>query len=358
MSFAPLPSAVPPGLINLYSDTQTKPTPGLRAAMARAEVGDEQRGEDPSVNALCERMADLLGKEAAMFLPSGTMCNEIAVLVHCRPGDEVIGAADCHILVAEGGAPAALASVLVTPLRSLRGQFSPADVEAAIRPTSRYAPTTRLVAAEQTANLGGGTVWPVAQLNAVAETAKRHGLATHLDGARLMNAVVASGIAAREHAKGFDTVWVDFTKGLGAPVGAVLAGSRALIGEAWRWKQRLGGAFRQGGICAAGCLYALDHHVERLVEDHANARALAAGLAQLPGIAVEAPETNLVFFDVSGTGMTAEEFCHALEAEGVRMGAMGPMRVRACTHLDISAADIQAALDATERVLARACKAA
>jgi threonine aldolase len=358
MTYAPTPHAVPPGLVNLYSDTQTKPTPGLREAIARAEVGDEQRGEDPSINALCERMADLLGKEAAMFLPSGTMCNEIAVLVHCRPGDEVIGASDCHILVAEGGAPAALASVLVTPLPSVRGQFTPADVEAAIRHPSRYSPVTRLMAAEQTANMGGGTVWPVAQLNAVAETAKRHGLGTHLDGARLMNAVVASGIAAKEHAKGFDTAWLDFTKGLGAPVGAVLAGSRALIGEAWRWKQRMGGAFRQGGICAAGCLYALEHHVERLAEDHANARALASGLGQLPGIAAETPETNLVFFDVSGTGMTAEAFCRALEAEGVRMGAMGRMRVRACTHLDVSAADIRAALDAVERVLTTARKAA
>jgi threonine aldolase len=358
MSYAPTAHAVPPGLVNLYSDTQTKPTAGLREAIARAEVGDEQRGEDPSINALCERMADLLGKEAAMFLPSGTMCNEIAVLVHCRPGDEVIGASDCHILVAEGGAPAALASVLVTPLPSVRGQFTPADVEAAIRHPSRYSPVTRLMAAEQTANMGGGTVWPVAQLNAVAETAKRHGLGTHLDGARLMNAVVASGIAAKEHAKGFDTAWLDFTKGLGAPVGAVLAGSRALIGEAWRWKQRMGGAFRQGGICAAGCLYALEHHVERLAEDHANARALASGLAQLPGIVAETPETNLVFFDVSGTGMTAEAFCRALEAEGVRMGAMGPMRVRACTHLDVSAADIRSALDAAERVLATARKAA
>lgn len=287
-----------------------------------------------------------------MFLPSGTMCNEIAVLVHCRPGDEVIGAADCHILVAEGGAPAALASVLVTPLPSVRGQFTPEDVEAAIRPPSRYAPATRLMTAEQTANMGGGTVWPVARLNAVAETAKRHGLATHLDGARLMNAVVASGIPAQEHAKGFDTAWVDFTKGLGAPVGAVLAGSRELIGAAWRWKQRLGGAFRQGGICAAGCLHALDHHVDRLAEDHANARTLAAGLAQLPGIVAETPETNLVFFDVAATGMTAEGFCRALEAEGVRMGAMGRTRVRACTHLDVSAADIRTALAVTERVLA------
>jgi len=355
---APKPEAIPPGLINLDSDTQTKPTPGMREAIARAEVGDEQRGEDPTINTLCARVADLLGKEAAMFLPSGTMCNEIALLVHCRPGDEVIGASDCHILVAEGGAPAALASVLVTPLRSVRGLFTPADVEAAIRPPSRYAPRTRLLAAEQTANMGGGTVWPVAQLNEVADTAKRHGLATHLDGARLMNAVVASGVPAAEHAKGFDTAWIDFTKGLGAPVGAVLAGSLALIGEAWRWKQRLGGAFRQGGICAAGCLYALDHHVERLAEDHAHARLLAAWLAQLPGIAVETPETNLVFFDVSGTGMTAEAFCVALEAEGVRMGAMGRTRVRACTHLDVTERDMRTALGAVERVLAAVRRAA
>lgn len=358
MTFAPTPSAAPHGLINLYSDTQTKPTRAMREAIAAAEVGDEQRGEDPTVNLLCERMADLMGMEAAMFLPSGTMCNELAVLLHCRPGDEVIGASDCHILGYEGGAPAALAGVLVTPLASVRGQFTPEQVEAAIRHRNRYAPLTRLMAAEQTANMGGGTVWPVAQLNAVAETARRHGLATHLDGARLMNAVVASGIAAKAHAKGFDTAWLDFTKGLGAPVGAVLCGSRALIGEGWRWKQRMGGAFRQGGIIAAGCLFALDHHVDRLAEDHANARALAHGLGQLPGIAAETPETNLVFFDVSGTGMTGEGFAKALEAEGVRMGAQGPMRVRACTHLDITAADIRVALDAAERVATRARKAA
>jgi threonine aldolase len=346
------------GLINLYSDTQTKPSAGMRAAIAAAEVGDEQRGEDPSVNALCERMADLMGKEAAVFMPSGTMCNEVAVLVHCRPGDEVIGASDCHILAYEGGAPAALAGVLVSPLPSVRGQFTPEMVESGVRFRSRYSPNTKLMTAEQTANMGGGSVWPAAQLDAVAAAAKRHGLATHLDGARLMNAVVASGIPARQHAAGFDTAWLDFTKGLGAPLGAVLCGSRDMITEAWRWKQRMGGAMRQGGICAAGCLYALDHNVERLAEDHANARMLATGLGQLPGITAETPETNLVFFDVSGTGMTAEAFSRAIEAEGVRMGAQGPMRVRACTHLDISEADIRTALDVAERVITRARKAA
>lgn len=345
-------------LINLYSDTQTKPTQAMRQAIASAEVGDEQRGEDPSVNALCERMADLMGKEAAMFMPSGTMCNEVAVLVHCRPGDEVIGASDCHILGYEGGAPAALAGVLVTPLASVRGQFTPAQVEAAIRHVNRYAPLTRLMTAEQTANMGGGAVWPVAQLQAVAAAAKAKGLATHLDGARLMNAVVASGVAAKEHAAGFDTAWLDFTKGLGAPLGAVLCGSKDLITAAWRWKQRMGGAMRQAGMCAAGCLYALEHHVDRLAEDHANAAALAAGLGQLPGIVAETPETNLVFFDVTGTGMTGDAFAAAMAGEGVRMGAQGPMRVRACTHLDISAADIRTALDAAERVLTRARKAA
>ncbi|WP_144186059.1 threonine aldolase family protein [Elioraea rosea] len=356
----PIPGRTPPGLINLYSDTQTKPSRAMREAIMSAEVGDEQRGEDPSVNALCERMADLMGKEAAVFMPSGTMCNEVAVLVHCRPGDEVIGASDCHILGYEGGAPAALAGVLVTPLASVRGQFTPEQVEAGVRFRSRYSPNTRLMTAEQTANMGGGAVWPVAQLNAVAQAAKKHGLATHLDGARLMNAVVASGVAAKEHAAGFDTAWLDFTKGLGAPIGAVLCGSREMIDIAWRWKQRMGGALRQGGIAAAGCLYALDHNIERLAEDHANARALAAGLGQLPGVTAETPETNLVFFDVSGTGMTGDAFCRAMEAEGVRVGAQGPGpgRVRACTHLDISAADIRTALDVAERVVTRARKAA
>jgi threonine aldolase len=322
--------------VNLYSDTQTKPTAAMRAAMAAAEVGDEQRGEDPSINALCERMAVLLGREAAVFLPSGTMCNEVALLVHCRPGDEVLAHRTAHILIAEGGAPGALRGIQIAPLDGPRGQYDTEALDGALRPRSRYHLPQALVAVEQTANMAGGTVWSLAALRAVAEWAKAHGMATHMDGARLMNAVIASGVPAAEMATGYDSVWLDFTKGLGAPIGAVLTGSAAFIDEAWRWKQRLGGALRQGGIAAAGCLHALDHHVERLAEDHENARALARGLAQIPGIVVEPPETNLVFFTTDGTGMTADELAARARAQGVLFSTESRYRGRACLHLDVT----------------------
>ncbi|MFC7609453.1 threonine aldolase family protein [Teichococcus aestuarii] len=296
------PAGAPPIRINLYSDTQTLPTPAMKAAMMEAEMGDEQHGDDPTVHALCDRMAALLGKEAAVFLPSGTMCNVIAILTHCRPGEEVLAHETAHILGSEGGTHAALAGVQINPLKGERGMFSAETLRAAIRPRSRHAPPQSLLEVEQTANIGGGAVWPQAELDAVVAVAREQGWATHMDGARLMNAVVASGIPAAEMVAGFDTVWLDFTKGLGAPLGAVLAGSEEFIGEAWRWKQRLGGAMRRAGICAAACIHALDHHVDRLADDHANARALARGLRQIEGITVEEPDTNLVFFDPTGTG--------------------------------------------------------
>jgi len=345
-------SGLPPVRVNLYSDTQTRPTLAMRAAMMAAEVGDEQAGLDPTVNALCDRMADLLGKEAAMFLPSGTMCNEIAILTHCRPGDAVLAHSTAHILAAEGGAPAALAGVQITGLPGAGGQFDVETLRAAITPRSRYSTPQTLISVEQTANLGGGTVWPLAALRDVANTAREHGIATHMDGARLMNAAVASEVAAADMAVGYDSVWLDFTKGLGAPLGAVLCGSAAFIDAAWRWKQRLGGALRQGGISAAGCLYALDHHVERLAEDHANARLLARGLAQIPGLVVETPQTNLVFFDTEGAGLTAESLAARVREHGVMVSTMGRTRVRVCTHLDVTRADIEEALATIRRVLA------
>ncbi len=344
--------SLPPVRVNLYSDTQTKPTAPMRAAIAAAEVGDEQAGQDPTVNRLCERMASLLGKEAAIFLPSGTMCNEVAILTHCRPGDEILAHNTAHIATAEGGAPWALAGARVVPLEGPHGTFDVATLEAALRPRTRYAPPQALVAVEQTSNLGGGAVWPLAALGAVADAAHEAGLATHMDGARLMNAVVASGVPAHEMAAGYDSVWLDFTKGLGAPLGAVLAGSSAFIDAAWRWKQRLGGSMRQGGICAAGCLYALDHNIERLAEDHENAKALARGLAQIRGITVEPPETNLVFFDTSGTGMTADALAGRALRQGVRISTMGKFRGRACLHLDIDGAGVAEALGVLRAVAA------
>ncbi len=284
-----------------------------------------------------------MGKQAAMFLPSGTMCNQIAILGHCRPGDEILAHHTAHILTSEGGGPGALAGAQVTGLPGEHGMFSADAVRDAIRPRSRYAPPQALLAVEQTANFGGGTVWPVDQLHAVAAAAHEHGLATHMDGARLMNAVVATGVPAAEMVAGYDTVWLDFTKGLGAPLGAVLCGSEAFIGAAWRWKQRMGGALRQGGICAAACLYALDHNIDRLADDHANARALARLLGQVPGLHVPMPQTNLVYIDTTASGIDATELARRAAGQGVLVSVMGPHRARACTHLDVTAAQIDEA---------------
>jgi threonine aldolase len=337
--------------IDLYSDTVTRPTPEMRRFMCEAEVGDEQKFEDPTVNLLQETVAELLGKEAAVFLPSGTMCNEIALRVHCRHGDEMLAHRTAHPIHFEGGGPAALAGVNVSALEGARGQYDAAAVTAAIRPDNRYMPRSRLLWVEQTSNLGGGSVWPLARIAAVTDVARRRGLRTHLDGARLMNAVVASGVSARDFAAPFDSAWIDFTKGLGAPVGAALAGSREFITEAWRLKQQMGGAMRQAGIIAAGGLFALRHHVKRLAEDHANARHLAEGLAALPGVVLDPAtvETNIVIFEVRGA-LDAPAAVAALLARGVRMGAMGARTIRAVTHLDVSAAQVERALDATRAV--------
>ncbi len=337
-------------MVNLYSDTQTRPTPPMRRAMADAEVGDEQSFRDPTVNALCERVADLLGHEAAVFLPSGTMCNAIAFRLHVRPGgDEVVLHRTSHPLIAEAGGPAAISGAVLCPVEGERGMFDAETLRSMLRPAGdRYQPRSRLVSLEQTTNITGGHVWPLEQMRSVLEVARAAGMRAHLDGARLMNAVVASGVPAHEWAAPFDTAWLDFTKGLGAPVGAVLAGSRELIDEAWRYKQMWGGAMRQAGIVAAAGLYALDHNVERLAEDHENARVLAEGLAEL-GVDIdpESVATNIVIFDVPD----AEAFCAALEAAGVRMGTLGPGRVRAVTHLDVDRAGVERALAAARTAL-------
>jgi threonine aldolase len=332
-------------LVNLHSDTQTQPSQGMRAAMAAAEVGDEQRGLDPTTSSLERRVTELLGQEAAVFLPSGTMCNEIALRLHIRPGgDELILDRSAHPIVAEAGGPAALSGAMIAAVDGEGGIFTAAQLEDALHdPEDRYAPRSRLVSIEQTTNMGGGRVWPLERIVEVLALARAHGLRAHLDGARLMNAVIASGVPAREYAEGFDTAWVDFSKGLGAPVGAVLAGSGELIAEAWRYKQMMGGALRQSGILAAGCLYALDHNVERLAEDHANARLLAEGLSALPGIEIdpEEVETNIVIFGVAAAPALAERL-----AEEVEVMAIGPERMRAVTHLDVDRAQIERAVEA------------
>ena len=333
---APRDPKAAPIRINLLSDTQTRPTPAMREAMARAEVGDEQIGDDPTVNQLCERVADLLGKEAAVFMPSGTMCNVAATLSYCRPGDEILAHVSAHIIAREGGAHAALGGFQITPLPGDDGQFSPETFRAALHPRSRYQPPQTVVSVEQTANIGGGTIWKKSALDEVVKIAKANGLATHMDGARLLNACVATGISADDMAAGWDSAWIDFSKGLGAPIGGVIAGSSDFIDDVWRWKQRLGGSMRQAGVCAAACVYALDHHVDRLADDHANARALARGLSQIDGVEVQQPETNLVFFRPDGAGVTGDKMVQALHKRGVLL-AMMDGRIRACTHLDVTA---------------------
>jgi threonine aldolase len=342
--------------IDLFSDTQTRPSPEMRAFMAAAEVGDEQLGEDPSVNTLQQMVAELFGKEGAVFLPSGTMCNEISFAVHCRPGDEIIMDKTAHPLTAEGGGVAALTGALVYPLDGERGIFSADQVEGAVRWHDRYSPRTRAVSIEQTTNFGGGACWPLETVQQVHAAAHGHGLATHMDGARLMNAVVATGVPAHEYARDFDSAWVDLSKGLGAPVGAVLAGSTEFIGEAWRWKQRMGGAMRQAGVIAAAGIYALRNNVDRLADDHANARRLAEGLADIPGLSIDPDnvETNIVLFDISGSGLGSDEFGkRMLEEHGVRFSQLGPTLLRAVTHIDVTKADIETAVSAAQKVAAQ-----
>lgn len=329
--------------IELYSDTKTRPTPAMRQAIANAEVGDEQHHEDPTVTALLQKVAPMLGQEAALFLPAGTMANALAVLLHCQPGDEIITHELGHCANYEGGGAAALAGAGFRVVKGYRGTFTREAVREAVRPNDKYNWRSKLVICEQTANIGGGTVWPLEQMQGVVEEAREHGLKVHMDGARLMNAAVASGRKPAEFSGLFDSVYLDFTKGLGAPVGAILAGSQEFIDRAWFWKQRLGGSMRQAGIIAAGCLYAIEHHVERLKEDHDNARELGRLLDEIDGIVVEPLETNILFFDVEGLGISALEFNDELKKHSLRGGIHGPTRLRFVTHLDISTDMIQRA---------------
>ena len=357
MTYTPAPRdpKAAPVRINLLSDTQTRPTPAMREAMARAEVGDEQIGDDPSVNLLCDRVADLLGKQAAVFMPSGTMCNVAATLVHCRPGDEILAHETAHILAREGGAHAALGGFQITraagrrwaiharyvPRRASPAHALPAAADAGQRRTDRQ--YRRRHDLEESRSRRGR------QNRQVERPA-----ATHMDGARLLNASVATGISARDMTAGWDSAWIDFSKGLGAPIGAVIAGSRDFIDEVWRWKQRLGGSMRQAGICAAACTYALDHHVDRLADDHANARALARGLSQIPGIEVQQPETNLVFFRPDGAGVSGAKWSRRCTSAACCLPMMDG-RIRACTHLDVTAAMIEEMLGLVREIVRAGC---
>ena len=339
--------------IDFYSDTITRPTPAMRQAMAEAEVGNEQAGEDPTVNRLCEMTIELLGKEAAVFLPSGTMCNQISYRVWCERGSEILLDKSSHALHFEVGGIAALAGVMTQAIDGTRGLFTAEQVAKRIRAAhGHHTQRTSLVSVENTANMGGGTVWPIEQLRAISTLARANGIPVHMDGARLLNAVVASGTSAADYAAQVDSVWIDLSKGLGCPVGAVLAGSQAFIDKVWPFKHMYGGAMRQAGIIAAAGVYAFEHHIDRLADDHANARRMAQGLADIDGITVNPNEvdTNMVFFDVSGLGVSAADFASRLRSNhDIRVGPMGPALIRAVTHLDVDASGIDTLIAAARQ---------
>jgi threonine aldolase len=339
-------------LVDLRSDTVTRPTPAMRRAMADAEVGDDVLGDDPTVIRLQERVAALMGKEAACFVPSGTMANQTSIRAQTEPGDEVIAHADSHIINYETGAPAALSSVMVRAASGPRGLFDADQVEALARPESVHFPRSRLVVMENTQNRGGGAVWPIEQMARVAAKARELGLRVHLDGARIWNACVATGLEPAEYARHADTVSCCFSKGLGAPAGSAVAGDGAVVARVFRFRKMFGGAMRQAGVLAAAALHALDHHRPRLVEDHENARRLEAGLADIPGVQIPMPvESNMVFLDLDPAMGSAGEFCRRLKAEGVLMLPTGPQRVRAVCHLDVSRAMIESAVGAIRAIV-------
>jgi threonine aldolase len=333
--------------IDLRSDTVTRPGPAMRAAMAVAEVGDDVMSEDPTVNALQRKTAELLGKEAALFVPTGTMANQIAIGVHAGPGDELICDATAHVYVWEGGGIARLWGATTRSLPGEGGLLTLAQLADKIRPDDGHYVRTRLVCLENTHNRGGGRVHPIERIAEVSTWARSHGLAVHLDGARLMNAVVASGVPAAEWASHFDTVSICFSKGLGAPVGSAMAGTAATIKKAHRLRKVLGGGMRQAGIIAAAALYALDHNVERLADDHRNALVLSRAVEEAKGLRLESgpAETNLVWIAVEPSLGTAQEVAARLKADGVLVSALGPQVLRACTHLDVSREQVEFAAE-------------
>jgi len=333
--------------IDLRSDTVTKPTPAMREFIARAEVADDVWGEDPTINRLQETVAKLLGKEASLYVSSGTMSNQIAVKVHTQPGDEVLCEASCHIYNYEAGGPAVLSHVMCRPIPGKHGILDLKDFDGMIRPPNEHFVRTRLVCLENTHNRGGGKVFPLENIVRITAWAREHGLATHLDGARLMNASIATGIPAAEYAKHFDTVSICFSKGLGAPIGSALSGPAELIARARRVRKVLGGGMRQGGMAAAGALFAIEHNIERLREDHENAQIIAQAIRDTDGLRLDPPEveTNLVWFQVDAELGTAAEVAARLKPHGVLVGVGGPQTLRACTHLDVSRAMCQRAAD-------------
>ena len=331
--------------IDLRSDTVTRPTQGMRAAMARAEVGDDIFGEDPTVNRLQDHLAKMLGKEAALFMASGSMSNQVAIKTHTQPGDELICDANAHIVHYETGGPAALSGVMCRTVEGEYGIIEPEQVEGLNRPLSGHLPHTTLLCLENTHNRGGGRIYPIEKIEALCRWAQRQGLARHLDGARLFNAVVATGIPAQEWAKHFDTVSICFSKGLGAPVGSALVGSMEFIAKARRIRKLFGGGMRQVGVLAAAAHYALENHIDRLADDHAHAQRLAQLLGQVPGLTLWPADvqTNILFLKVDSELGTAAQFCSQLKERGVLALPTAHRTIRLVTHLDVSAAQIEEA---------------
>jgi threonine aldolase len=341
-------------MIDLRSDTVTKPTEEMRKAMYEAEVGDDVYGEDPTVRRLEELSADLLGKEAAMLVTSGTQGNQIAVLTHCRPGQEIILEAESHIFYYESGAVAALAGVQTRTINGVRGEMNPVDVEKGIRGVDIHYPETGLICIENTHNRAGGAVIPVENMNAIYKIAQENRIPVHIDGARLFNAAVASGVEVKEFAMNANTVQFCLSKGLGAPVGSIIAGSKEFIQAARVWRKRLGGGMRQAGVIAAPGIIALTKMKDRLIEDHVHARTLAEGIQNLNGLkVVNQVETNILIVDVKGIGMKSEEFVAQLQSEGVLIGSAGTSTVRFVTNYDVSAKQISATIEAISRIVSK-----
>lgn len=340
-------------MIDLRSDTVTKPTAAMRAAMAAADVGDDVFGEDPTVNRLEERVAELLGKQAALLVPAGTMSNQIAVRIHTQPGDELLCDLNCHIFQYEAGGPAVLSGVTCRTFLGDDGILDLSQFEGQIHPDNQHLTTTRLVCLENTHNRGGGKVYPLEKIDAISRWARDNSLAMHLDGARLWNAIVATGVSGAEWGQHFDTISVCFSKGLGAPVGSALAGSKELIAKARRVRKIFGGGMRQAGVLAAAALYALDHHLDRLREDHANAQVFAAAVRSCPALKLvpDDVQTNLIWFRIDPAAGDARQLTERFFERGVLVHPLGSHTLRACTHLDVSAQDVRRAADALVEIM-------
>ncbi len=341
--------------IDLRSDTVTRPTPGMRAAMQAAEVGDDVFHEDPTVNRLEARVAELLGKDAALFVPSGTMSNQIGIKTHTQPGDELICDSNCHIYNYEAGGPAVLAGVMCRTVDGDHGIMDLAQLEDLIRPDNEHLVRTRLVCLENTHNRGGGRIYPLEKIQAISAWAHQNGLIMHLDGARLWNAAVATGIPLRTWTREFDSVSVCFSKGLGAPVGSALAGPGEFIARARRVRKLFGGGMRQAGVIAAAALYALENHIDRLAEDHRHAQVIAEAIADTPGLTLDPPEvdTNLIFAEVDPDLAPARDVSLLLKEHGVLVNATSKRKLRFCTHLDVSAAQAERAAETIRRQVRR-----